>query len=108
MGLFARRRRVPALEEHRNRMRQVLQRIAVSRLQLSEAASLEELDIARSSLQAALAELQIIIRTAKTDAGLELRPVQEVEEEYRRLLNRLRAPALQRREPLSQARPEWP
>jgi len=84
-------------------MQDVLRRIRTAELQLQEATSLEELDIARTTLQSAQAELQQLVRKSKRDRGIALRPIAETEEMHRNLrdfLNRrsdtLRLPARRR------------
>ncbi|HEY8346741.1 MAG TPA: hypothetical protein VIL07_05610 [Symbiobacteriaceae bacterium] len=71
-------------------MQQTLQRIRTAELQMQQATSLEELDIARTALQSAQAELQQLIRAAKRERGITLRPIAETEELHRNLRDYLR------------------
>ncbi len=66
-------------------MQEVLGRVRMAELQIHEALSPEELDVGRSSLMAGWAEVQQLIRTAKRERGLPLRPVAETEELHRKL-----------------------
>jgi hypothetical protein len=66
-------------------MSDILRRMRLAELQLQEATSLEELDIARSALLAGMAEVQQLIRTAKRDRGIAVRPIAETEELHRNL-----------------------
>lgn len=68
-------------------MREALSRIRLAELQIQEATSLEELDIGRSSLVAAQAEVQQLIRSAKRERGIAVRPIAQNEEEYRNLID---------------------
>lgn len=66
-------------------MQDVLRRIRTAEVQIQEATSLEELDIARTTLQSAQAELQQLVRKVKRDRGITLRPIAETEELHRNL-----------------------
>lgn len=68
------------------RMRAALDHIRMAELQLAQATSLEEFDLGRSALQQAHAEVQHIVRQAKRDLGLPLRPIQECEEMHRQMV----------------------
>lgn len=70
---------------YQRRMRQALSRIRLAELQIQEATSLEELDIARSELQSGFAEVQQLVRSAKRDRGIALRTIAENEEIHRNL-----------------------
>jgi hypothetical protein len=58
-------------------------------LHLREATTLEELDIGRSVLLSARAELQQLIRTAKRERGIALRPIAETEQTYQNMLKQM-------------------
>ncbi|HWI66043.1 MAG TPA: hypothetical protein VNT75_29795 [Symbiobacteriaceae bacterium] len=66
-------------------MRETLVRIRLAELQIQEATSLEELDLGRSALLAGWAEVQQLIRTAKREKGITLRPISETEELHRNM-----------------------
>lgn len=70
---------------YRNQMLEVLTRIRLAELQIQEATSLEELDVGRATLLAAKAEVQRLIRSAKRDRGLSLRPIAETEAIHRNM-----------------------
>jgi hypothetical protein len=74
--------RGPSAQE---RMRELLHRIRTAERQIQEATSLEELDIGRATLIAAHAEMQQLIRIAKRERGIALRPIAETEELHRNL-----------------------
>jgi hypothetical protein len=76
--------------EHRNAMQAALERLHLSSLQISEARTLEELDLGRAAQLSALAELQQVIRVAKRDRGIPLRSVAECEELHQNLISRFR------------------
>jgi len=71
--------------DHHALMLEALSRVRVAELLIREATNPEELDVGRSSLQAGWAEVQQVVRTAKRDRGLPLRPVSETEELHRKL-----------------------
>lgn len=71
--------------EYHDMMREALRRIRMAELQIQEATSLEELDLGRSSLMAGWAEVQQLVRTAKRDRGISLRPISETEELHRNM-----------------------
>jgi polyribonucleotide nucleotidyltransferase len=73
------------LDYYQEMMRQALSRIRMAELQIQEATSLEELDIGRSAMQAGWAEVQQLVRTAKRDRGLTVRPIAETEELHRNM-----------------------
>jgi hypothetical protein len=73
------------LHTYQQMMKAALNRIHMAELQLKEATSLEELDIARSMLLSGHAEVQQLVRTAKRDRGIALRPIAETEEIHRTL-----------------------
>jgi hypothetical protein len=70
-------------------MRAALSRIRMAELQLREATSLEELDIARSSILSGQAEIQQLVRTAKRERGISVRPISETEETYKTMLRNM-------------------
>lgn len=74
-------------------MREALHRLEMAQHMLREAHSLEQLDLARSSFMQAQAEVQQVIRLAKRERGIALRPVSETEEMYRRMRDHMN-PAL--------------
>lgn len=74
--------------QHREAMRLALEKLALASLQIAEARTIEDLDVGRAYYQSALAELQQVIRTAKREWGIPLRPVAECEELHRELLRR--------------------
>jgi len=71
--------------DYRAMMDDALRRIRLSELQIKEAATVEDLDIGRSTLLQAWAEVQQLVRTAKRDRGISVRPVAETEEMHRKL-----------------------
>lgn len=81
------------------KMHEALERIRVAELQMREATSLEELDVGRSALKAAQAELVQLIRTVKRERGVAVRPVAECEEAHRQILDNLSAQARGQRPP---------
>nr|PZN73737.1 MAG: hypothetical protein DIU55_02280 [Bacillota bacterium] len=76
--------------DHQALMKAALARVETARQMMREARTLEELDLARSALQQAQAEVQHVIRTAKREQGVALRPIAETEEVYRTLWERLK------------------
>ena len=71
--------------DYQHMMRDALSRIRMAELQIQEATSLEELDLGRSSLLAGWAEVQQLVRTAKRERGITLRPISETEELHRNM-----------------------
>lgn len=71
-------------------MKAALSRVETARQMMREARTLEELDLARSALQQAQAEVQHVIRSAKRERGVALRPIAETEQVYRTLWERLK------------------
>lgn len=84
MGL---RQRVSS--EYVARMRDALEKVRTAELQIAQAGTLEELDLGRSALQQARAEVQHIIRAAKREQGLPLRTISDCEDLHRQLQERL-------------------
>lgn len=76
--------------DHYALMRSALLRVENARQMMREARTLEELDLARSALQQAQAEVQHVIRAAKRERGISLLPIAETEQAYRRLWDRLK------------------
>lgn len=72
-------------------MREALHRLEMAQHMLREAHSLEQLDLARSTFMHAQAEVQQVIRLAKRERGIALRPVSETEELYRRMRDHMKA-----------------
>lgn len=71
--------------EYQKLMREALERIHAAEQMMREAHSLEQLDLARSAYQSAQAEVQQVIRTAKRERGIALRPIAETEELHRKM-----------------------
>lgn len=71
--------------DYQGMMRQALDRISGARRMLQEAGTLEQLDLARSDLQVAQAQIQHLLRQAKRERGITLRTVAETEEIYRQM-----------------------
>jgi len=71
--------------DYKSMMEDALRRIRLSELQIKEASTVEDLDIGRSTLLQAWAEVQQLVRTAKRDRGISVRPVAETEEMHRKL-----------------------
>ncbi|MGE5674772.1 MAG: hypothetical protein ACM3XM_13025 [Mycobacterium leprae] len=71
--------------DYKRLMQEALDRIRTAELSMQEATSLEELDIARSMLLGGMAEVQQVVRQAKRDRGIALRPIAQVEEFHRNL-----------------------
>ena len=76
-------------DEYPAAMRSALRRLRQAEVQMQEAASLEQLDLGRTAMQQALAEVQHLVRQAKADRGIPLRSIAETEEMYQRLLTHL-------------------
>lgn len=66
-------------------LREALDRVRTAELLMREATTFEQLDVARSALSSAQAELQQLIRSAKREQGIALRPVMENEEMHRQM-----------------------
>jgi len=66
-------------------MHEALRRIRMAELQIQEATSLEELDLGRSALLSGWAEVQQLVRTAKREKGISVRPIAEIEERHRNM-----------------------
>lgn len=70
-------------------MQQALGRVRMAEVQISEASSLEELDLGRTALQQAYAEVQHVVRAAKRDLGIPLRTIDECTSMHQRLIHHL-------------------
>jgi hypothetical protein len=66
-------------------MRDALKRVRLAELQIQEATTLEELDVGRSEMLAGWAEVQQLVRQAKRERGIAVRPISETEELHRQL-----------------------
>ncbi len=66
-------------------MREALNRVHTAELLIQEAATLEQLDVARSAYLSAQAEVQQVIRAAKRECGIAVRPIAETEEIHRNM-----------------------
>lgn len=75
--------------DYQQMMREALDRAATAERMIQEADCIEQLDIARSALLQAQAEIQQVIRLAKREHGVALRPIAETEEMHRRLRNHM-------------------
>lgn len=71
--------------DYQQMMRDALGRIRMAELQMQEATSLEELDLGRSAMLAGWAEIQQLVRTAKRERGITVRPISETEELHRNM-----------------------
>lgn len=71
--------------DYQRMMYEALDRARGAEAMMREATTLEHFDLARSDLQAAHAQLQQVLRQAKRDRGMTLRPVAETEEIHRRM-----------------------
>lgn len=78
-------RRNAELAALREQLERLTEQMELARRMLREAETVEELDLARSELQRAQAELQFLIRSAKAARGRPLLPVAVTEEIYQRL-----------------------
>lgn len=78
------------LDEYQTMMRAALNRLRLAEVQLREAHSLEQLDLGRTAMQQALAEVQHLVRQAKADRGIPLRSIADTEAMYQRLLAHLK------------------
>ncbi|HEY3364439.1 MAG TPA: hypothetical protein VGK74_05250 [Symbiobacteriaceae bacterium] len=71
--------------DYQHLMQSALLRVRTAELCIQEARSLEELDTARASMAAAWAEVQQLVRMAKRDRGIAVKPISETEEMHRNL-----------------------
>lgn len=67
-------------------MRGAVHRLRMAELQLAEATTLEEIDGGTEAFQRAVAELETVVRLAKLQQGLQVRPAGEAEAMYRQWL----------------------
>lgn len=77
----------PKKPDYPQLMRGALERIRMAELQIQEAVTLEDLDVGRSELLAAQAEVQQLVRGAKRERGIAVRPIAQNEEEYHKLVD---------------------
>jgi hypothetical protein len=77
------------LETYEVQLDEALERLRLAERLMQEAATLEDLDIGRTIFQSAQAEVSQLIRLAKKECGIALRPVGEVEERFRELRKRM-------------------
>lgn len=75
----------PHRPDYQRLMKEALYRVGMAEHMLQEAGSLEQLDLARSAMQSAQAEVQQVIRLAKRERGIALRPIAETEELHRKM-----------------------
>lgn len=93
MGVLARMRdalsgrRGPERVDYRARMQAALERVRIAELQIAQATEIEELDMGRTALQQAFAEVQHLIRAAKRERGIPLRPIGESEAIHRQVVD---------------------
>lgn len=85
LGLGGNKGSLELSPNYRLLMEDALRRVRLAELQIREATTVEDLDIGRSGLIAAWAEVQQLVRTAKRERGIPLRPVAETEELHRRM-----------------------
>lgn len=90
MQLFgAREERNPLLEVYEAQMDEALERLRLSERLIQEASTLEDLDIGRTIFRSAQAEVSQLIRLAKKERGIPLRPISEIEERYDQMLHQM-------------------
>lgn len=77
-------------------MRAALEQMKTAERMVKEADTLEQLEIARAALQQAQAEVQRVIRMAKRDQGIALRPIAENEALHKQLREYMRRTGLRR------------
>lgn len=77
------------LSPHYERMQAALARLRNAELQIAQATTIEDLDIGRTALAQATAEVQHVIRMAKRERGIPLRSTEETEAIHRALLDRV-------------------
>lgn len=76
----------PVFHQYQERMRVAVEKVHTAQLQVRQATSIEELDLGRSALQQAYAEIQHLVRSAKRECGIPLRDVSETESMYQQLM----------------------
>jgi hypothetical protein len=84
-----REERNPLLEIYEAQMDEALERLRLAERLMREAGTLEDLDIGRTIFQSAQAEVSQLIRLAKKERGIALRPVAEVEERFDQLMHQM-------------------
>lgn len=97
MGVWQRLKRWMAPKEQRNplldiyesQMDEALERLRLAERLMKEAGTLEDLDIGRTIFQSAQAEVSQLIRLAKKERGIALRPISEVEERFDQLMHQM-------------------
>jgi hypothetical protein len=82
-------KRNPLLEIYEAQMDEALERLRLAERLIQEAGTLEDLDIGRTILQSAQAEVSQLIRLAKQERGIAVRPIEEIEERYNQLLHQM-------------------
>lgn len=84
-----REKRNPLLEIYEAQLDEALERLRLAERLIQEAGTLEDLDIGRTSFQSAKAEVSQLIRLAKKERGIALRPISEVEERFDQLMHQM-------------------
>lgn len=84
-----RERRNPLLDVYEAQLDEALERLRLAERLIQEASTLEDLDIGRTIFQSAKAEVSQLVRLAKQERGIALRPISEVEERYNKLLHQM-------------------
>lgn len=82
--------------DYQRMMRAALDQMNTAERMVREADTLEQLEIARAALQQAQAEVQRVIRMAKRDRGIALRPIAETEALHKQLREYLRRTGMRR------------
>lgn len=82
-------KRNPLLEIYESQMDEALERLRLAERLIQEAGTLEDLDIGRTIYQSAQAEVSQLIRLAKKERGIALRPISEVEERFDQLMHQM-------------------
>lgn len=82
-------KRNPLLAIYEAQLDEALERLRLAERLIQEAGTLEDLDIGRTILQSAQAEVSQLIRLAKKECGIALRPISEVEARFDQLLHRM-------------------
>jgi hypothetical protein len=82
-------KRNPLLAIYEAQLDEALERLRLAERLIQEAGTLEDLDIGRTTFQSAQAEVSQLIRLAKKECGIALRPISEVETKFGQLLHRM-------------------
>lgn len=82
-------KRNPLLEIYESQLDEALERLRLAERLMREAGTLEDLDIGRTQFQSAQAEVSQLIRLAKKERGIALRPISEVEERFDQLMHQM-------------------